>query len=522
MECVPAYGSFSLELPVKENPKPDPSWKSLFSLYQDRLPKKSEDWGFKSSRPNGKLLLSIRPPGGESLRTAEFFPYDQFVIENPAEQALEREGENWKLDLSIAPEALSAPRRLSGILVVNREKAYEVDVPVAAALSGLGPLLGLAFMGGLLLNLMPCVFPVLSIKVLGFLEHSRNGDPRLHGLSFASGILVSFWALAGLLLLLRAQGERLGWGFQLQSPAFLIALAALFVFLGLNLLGLFEIGSGWMRLGGLASGTGGLRRSFFSGALAAVVATPCTAPFMGTAIGAALALPAAAALAIFTSLALGMSFPYAALTFYPSGLRWLPRPGPWMETLKQALAFPLLATSVWLLWVLGRQLGLPSLGQMSAALWAASLFLWAWKRFDSAGARTLAGSVAALAIGAVLLGSPAPAVTWEPYSEESLRAHLLRKRDVFVNFTAAWCVTCQVNERIAFRNPEARKALKRPGLALLKADWTSRDPEITSALENLGRSGVPVYALFSPDAPPKLLPAVLTPGILVEALEKKK
>lgn len=478
-ECVPASAKLSLTLRPGERPRRDAAWRAVERRHAEDRPRPGRDLEAAARRAGDELFLRFRlPVGSPAPKSAWFFADESLVVDHAAPQPLTREGDSYELSLPPAPEAAVPPSRLSGLLVLDG-LGYEISAGVAASSTGLWAALALAFAGGLLLNLMPCVFPVLSIKVLGMLQHGRM-NARRHGLAYSAGVVASFWLLAGLLLALRARGQALGWGFQLQSPVFLGALALLFVVLAASMLGFFEVGARLTRLGRLTSGEEGLRGSFLSGALAVVVATPCTAPFMGAALGAALALPAPQALAVFTSLALGMALPYQALVSYPPALRLLPRPGAWMDRLKKALAVPLLATAAWLLWVLGLQLGAP---------WAAR---------------------------------PAGGLDWKKWSAEAVAGELAAGREVFVDFTAAWCVTCQVNERVALAAPEARAALSRPGLTLMKADWTSYDPEITQALARLGRSGVPVYVLHRPGRAPDVWPAVLTPSLVVERLAPKK
>lgn len=517
-DCVPAGGRFSLTIPVAARPRDSRVWAALWARHEPSFPRPARGWGFEAIRDASAFRLIARPPAGAPApRSVEFFPEEPLILENAAPQRLTLEGGQWSLELEPTVEESRLTRSLKGTFVLDRRDAFEVDAPVRAGPGGPWAALGLAFLGGLLLNLMPCVLPVLSIKILGFARHS-GGTARAHGLAYSSGVLVCFWLLAGLLLILRAQGERIGWGFQLQSPAIVLALAALFVVLGACLMGLLEIGVGLTRLGGLAAGLGGLRGSFLSGALAVIVATPCTAPFMGAALGAALAFPPAAALAVFTALGLGMAAPYAALSCWPAGLAWLPKPGAWMERLKQALAFPLFATAAWLLWVFGRQTGRPDLGPAAAALCALGFAFWLWKIARCARSRALTAAIAAAALLALYFGRPGPELAWEPYSAQALERHLKAGREVFVDFTADWCVTCQINERFALRSRRARAALSRSGLALMKADWTSKDPEITAALERLGRRGVPAYALYAAGRPPRLLPTILTPEIVASQL----
>ncbi|MBK8575400.1 MAG: thioredoxin family protein [Elusimicrobia bacterium] len=325
-----------------------------------------------------------------------------------------------------------------------------------------------AFLGGVLLNLMPCVLPVLSIKVIGFLETPRE-TLRRHGILYGAGVLVSFLALAGLLIFLRAGGEKLGWGFQLQSPIFVGFMAGLFFLLGLNLLGVFEIGTSLIGLGGLLGGKSAAN-AFFSGVLAVLVATPCTAPFMGSALGFALTQPAGVSLAIFGAMGFGMAFPYVLLSFFPGAVRWIPKPGGWMVRLKKGLSILFFGTCLWLLWVLAIQL------------------------------------------------KPAGVTS---YSQAKVESLLAEGRPVFVDFTAAWCITCQVNERTTLSTDKVKQAFADNGITVIIADWTNRDPAISQALEQFGRNGVPLYVLYYPGRDPVVLPTLLTPDIVIEAIKRR-
>jgi thiol:disulfide interchange protein len=449
--------------------------------------------------------------------------------------------------------------------------ALAVDMPILGmeALAGLMPVdagggglpptlwlaLGLAFLGGLLLNLMPCVFPVVSLKVLGFvkLAGERPAEVRRHGFSFAFGVLVAFWALAGLLLLLRHAGAELGWGFQLQSQGFIAFMTFLLFAIGLNLAGVFELGTSLGRLGNLAPRASGYTESALNGVLATIVATPCTAPFMGAALGFALTLSAAGSLLIFTSLAVGMAAPYVVLSLAPGLLRYLPRPGSWMETFKQALSFPLFATAAWLVWVFGHQAGVDGVLRLLLGLTLLGMAAWCWGRWGSAlnvaRASRLTGRTAAaaflfvgfalaqgsaplpaaggglgstMAAGPVGAGSDGARIQWEEFSAEAVSRHREAGRIVFVDFTAAWCLTCKVNERVALNVPEVVALVEDLDIAMLKADWTTRDPSITRALREFGRSGVPLYVVYSPDPfdAPRLLPELLTPAIVIRALHE--
>lgn len=438
---------------------------------------------------------------------------------------------------------------LRGILVVKQKGelsgkgfdkvVYQVDAPfesapTAVASSATAPpaLLGailFAFLGGLLLNLMPCVFPVLGIKVMSLLE-SSGGDvwrARLHGKVYAAGVMVSFWALTAALLLLRGAGEAVGWGFQLQQPAFVIALAFLFLGLAGNLAGFFEVGGRWMGFGSRLAEREGWSGSFFTGVLAVVVATPCSAPFMGSAIGLVISQPAWEVFGVFTSLAMGLAFPFVLLAYWPSLLRRMPRPGNWMVRVKEFFAFPMLATVLWLLWVLGQQRGLDAV-----ILCAFGLLLLSFAAWTQAHSHTRLGKVLAfvLAILALVVGfsplkygaSPKVGVegAWQIYSDAALKNALAEKKPVFVDFTAAWCLTCQVNKKLVLDREGMQEFFRERGVTLLLADWTNRDSEITNALARYGRIGVPLYLSFRKgEAQPQVLPQVLTESIVRQSLE---
>ncbi|MFW5927017.1 MAG: protein-disulfide reductase DsbD family protein, partial [Wenzhouxiangella sp.] len=397
---------------------------------------------------------------------------------------------------------------------------------------GWGLALLLALAGGVLLNLMPCVFPVLSIKALS-LTAGAGHDQRAHALAYTAGVLLSFAVLAGVLLALRAGGEAIGWGFQLQSPWVVGILIYLLFALALSLSGLFEFGSRLMGAGQQLTERGGVSGSFFTGILACVVASPCTAPFMGAALGAAVLMPWPMAMAVFLALGLGLALPILALSFSPALARRLPRPGPWMETFKQAMAFPLYLAVVWLLWVLGRQVGADGLAAVLAGLVVLAFVLWLGGRRDhgptlaalrhTAVALGLISALAALAAGVRFDtdGRTPEAGDWERWSPERL-AELREDPDraVLVNMTADWCVTCLVNERVALDTGAVREALEANDVVYLKGDWTRRDETITEYLAEFGRNGVPLYVLYPRDGgEPKVLPQVLSPGLVVDAIE---
>lgn len=388
----------------------------------------------------------------------------------------------------------------------------------------------LALLGGIILNLMPCVFPVLSIKVMSLARADRARLP-LHGWAYTAGI-VSCFALFGIALLAaRAGGEAIGWGFQLQSPALIAALAYLFFILGLSLSGLISIGTRWMGTGQALTEKTGLGGSYFTGVLAAVVASPCTAPFMGAALGFALTQPALVSLSVFVALGLGMALPLLLLCYVPALARRLPRPGHWMETLKQALAFPLYLTAVWLLWVLGRQAGSDAIIAVCTGAVAIAFGCWLAGRSTRTAAghgvrwvAVIAAWVIAIVLPLQLLNQPVEESRWQAYTPERLQQLRAEGRPVFINLTADWCITCLANERVTLGTDEITRAFDRHGVATLKGDWTNREPQITRLLEDYGRSGVPLYLWFPAghQGPGEILPQILTRSRILEALSSQK
>jgi thiol:disulfide interchange protein DsbD len=402
----------------------------------------------------------------------------------------------------------------------------------------------LAFAGGIVLNLMPCVLPVLSLKIFDFVQRAGNKRGRVfaHGLSFTAGTVVSFWALAGLLLVLRRTGQGLGWGFQLQSPSFLVILCALFTFFALHLFGVFEMGYLFTRLQ-RGHEQEGLAGSFLAGVTATLVATPCTGPFMGTALAYAFTQTAVVSFLVFTALALGVAFPYLLLSSAPGLARFLPKPGAWMENLKQFMGFPLLATVVWLAWVFGRQTGIDSMAMLLSLLLVAGLSAWIlgkWMHLRHPGHIRLTAALVALVmflptLGWVLSGvrhlppmiAPSTSeaaqgsgkISWGTYTPERLASLRTAGKAVFIDFTADWCLTCKVNEKAALNRPEVARAFADKGIVALKADWTNSDEAVTKALEAYGRNSIPLYVYYPADGVDfKILPQVLTPTGVIEAL----
>lgn len=394
-----------------------------------------------------------------------------------------------------------------------------------------------ALIGGLILNLMPCVFPVLGLKIVGFV-HQAGEDRRqvtAHGLAFTSGVLVSFLGLAILLALFRAGGEQLGWGFQLQSAGFVFALAVVMLVFALNLSGVFEFGVGATGIGSELQMKSGLMGTFFTGFLATVVATPCSAPFLAPALGAALTLPIGQSFLVFTAIGIGLSLPYLALSIYPDAIKLLPKPGRWMETFKQVMAFPLYATVAFLLWVLAGQTSEEGFLSVALAMVLIAMAVWAYGRWNAPGAdaksaRFGAAALVVLFAAGAWVGWPRalPAagasstaeLVWEKWSPEAVAAARAENRIVYVDFTARWCATCQTNKKLVFHSPDVLQAFADKRVAALKADWTNKDPAITAELAKYQRSAIPFNLVYTPGAAePQILPEILTPGIVLKAID---
>jgi thiol:disulfide interchange protein DsbD len=556
--CIPGRAAFSFTLPVSGTPALDPAVRDGFARARDALPAVETGWTFELATGETALRLTATPPPGAApLTTWTVFPVDKEVITSSAAQPWERVGDTYVMTLERAVTVNPLPDRFRAVLVSEPGMAADpgraalaVDLPFTSAStappahgpSAAPPPRGLlvislfAFLGGLILNLMPCVFPVISLKILGFVKQAGE-DPRAvwhHGLVFAAGVLVSFWLLAGLLLALRAGGESIGWGFQLQSPPVLIGLSLLFVTLALNLFGVFEFGMSLTSVGGEAERKGGWSGSFFSGCLATVIATPCTAPFMGAALSYALTQPPAVGMTVFTFLALGMASPYLVLSRYPALLKKLPRPGPWMETMKQIMGFLLLATVAWLYWVLAALVTAHTLTVVVASFVLAGFGAWVLGKWDTLSranpvrwrARAIGvaclGGALALGLGNIdraEAGTAAAGGAWEPWSPERIAELEAEGRPYFIDFTAKWCLTCQVNKLTVLRTGDIAEQFQARNVATLTADWTDEDPRITAALAALGRQSVPVY-VFSDGtgAPPRILPEILTKSIIRDAL----
>jgi thiol:disulfide interchange protein DsbD len=577
-ECIPEEGNFTLRLPVQGSTAlHGRAFEASFAAAPSELP--GADSRLEPAGNQLKVSLAGLPAAwrGQPL---EFFPETSGLIEPGSPWTQTWDGERWTASVPLSPQRSDSPAQVPLVVALANppgegpgSPGVRLDVPVQGAWPTAAPLpaavpdaltaaleqnaaraaappassappitlwaalLG-ALIGGMILNLMPCVFPVLAIKVLSFAKHADDrAAHRAHGLAYTAGVVLSFLALGGLLLGLRSAGEAIGWGFQLQSPAVVAALAVLFTLIGLNLAGLFEFGSV------LPSSVANLQArnptadAFLTGVLATAIASPCTAPFMGASLGLAIGLPTVQALAVFGALGLGMALPYMAASWWPAVARALPRPGAWMNTFRQFMAFPMFATVVWLLWVLGQQSGIDGAAALLMLLVVLALLVWALGlRGRGRTAITSLSLVGLLWLGWTVgpsvtrlqaadsasapIATAVAGLSWRPWTPELQAASLAEGRPVFVDFTAAWCVTCQYNKRSTLADASLLADLAAKNVALMRADWTRRDPAITAELARLGRNGVPVYAIYQNGQAPQLLSEVLSVAEVRAALGK--
>lgn len=569
--CVPEPLTLSLVLPVAEGaPPPDPDHGAAVERTLSQVPRPAPITARITRIEGGLSLAAVGGPLAEGpVKWAYFFPFKGGLIDHAAAQAGQAGPRGLTLTLKpgrgLTPEALAggiegvlqtdrgawtvmaepgaAPEGASGGAALADPDAAKAGTTGAVSIPDLLKAALLALLGGLVLNLMPCVFPVLAMKAASLAKGAHDpAQARRDGVMFLAGVLAAFAALAGLLLALRAGGEAVGWGFQLQSPPATGGLALLMLAVGLNLSGVYSVGAGLQGAGSgpLARLPGGAG-SFFTGVLAVVVAAPCTAPFMAAALGAALVMPWPAAMAVFLMLGLGLALPYLAVSLSPGLLRRLPKPGPWMERLRGVLAFPMYGAAAWLVWVFARQTGGEALGLILLAGVLAAFGLWLvginQARRAEGGTAVFSAVAAALAlisafaltvVAARTPPAPEPGRTSEgaalgsrPWSPQAVSAALAEGRPVLVNFTADWCVTCKINERAALSSPRLAEAMARTNAVYLVGDWTRRDDAITRELARHDRSGVPLYLLYRPDqAEPRILPQLLTEGLVIEALER--
>jgi len=588
--CIPENAELHLTLPSSAGTAAgaslDTEHASLFADARKELPGTAP--ATSADVRGDRIVLTLGKDWGGTLaqiQSLAFFPYEDGVIEYAAPQTVTRGPGVLELAIKLGyqPPTAGPVRGLLLATEADGSTTRAVPLEIAASFSpaataraapasatpqflpsvkaggtGLGsavavvpavaatpvPLaLLLALLGGLVLNLMPCVFPVLSIKAIGLVEQAKKHPTavRIKGLMFAAGVLCSMLTLALVLLALRAGGEQIGWGFQLQSPLFVTLMAYLLLGVGLNLSGVFEVGGGLAGLGDSLTQGDGYAASFFTGVLTTLVATPCTAPFMATAVGAALTEAPLVALSIFATLGFGLALPYLLLSFAPVLRRALPKPGAWMDTLKQVFAFPMYASAAWLLWVLAQQTAVLGLGAALAGAVLIGLAAWSYQKAKSGGPKSrAAGLITAVCavVTAVLLpvqiarvSAPAAATAgaraaadaddgWQPYDASRLAALTAEGKPVLVNFTASWCLTCLVNERNAFGDAAVDQVFRAKGVTLMKGDWTNRDPKITKALSSFGRAGVPLYVVYNAKpgtADPEVLPQLLSAAVVRDA-----
>ncbi len=557
-ECIPQEAELQLDLPVLSRGVKGGHGSPLIANALAALPLESP-WPFRLQAQGEHLYLNVQGLAKSKalINKILFYPDAWGKVVHNEQQILSVAGDSLQLQLKIGDEPLRQGEVLSGVLAVTEEtnnglitRGYSVSVPLTPAPvtesndTGVDLLLGtalvLALLGGLILNLMPCVFPVLSIKALSLIQQADN-DPletRLHGWAYTGGIQLSFLLLGVLLIVLKSGGAEIGWGFQFQSPLFVLLVAYLLFAVGLSLSGVFTIGGSIVGVGSNLARRSGYTGSFFTGVLASIVATPCTAPFMGAALGFALTQPPLIQMAVFQSLGLGLALPYLFLSHWPSLQQRLPKPGIWMERLKQGFAFPMYAASVWLVWVLAQQAGTNAIAFALAGMVAIAFAAWLYEitKLSATKTRFSGASVATLALFAALFGSiyainslAANVQTggvlshdqnWEPYSSSRLKELRAAGKPVFINFTAAWCISCLVNEKVALSQKAVIDSFKHEGITYLKGDWTNRDVEITRVLADFDRSGVPLY-LFYPAGTaekPIILPQILTPELVTRVV----
>ncbi|MDR0781869.1 MAG: thioredoxin family protein [Pseudomonadales bacterium] len=560
--CIPGGAQVELELSVQRQglaPGND-AFAYGFAATRAALPRADINLTSSFGIRGGKLELLVQATENifEGATAIRFIPDTHRIVDYLAPQRITTQFSSLQLSQALHPRPVQAlPERLGGLLLVTtapgQQVAYQIQAqPDPLAMSAAAefsthaapalPLylvFGFALLGGLILNLMPCVFPVLSLKVLS-LAHSAHGpqhEQRWHGIAYTGGVLVSFLVLALALLLLQAGGAAIGWGFQLQHPWFVGALVFLFFVMGLSMSGVVEFGASLMGVGADLQEREGYSGSFFTGVLASVVASPCTAPFMGAALGFAFTQNMPVALTVFLALGLGMALPFLVLSFVPALARLLPKPGAWMLGFRQFLAFPLYATAVWLLWVLGHQGGVDAMALVAGGCVLLALAAWSWQRRHRRGGIWhqvwLVVSLASVTLAGATLFSPflrtndavattaeTHDTTVEPYSAARFAALRAAGKPVFVNMTAAWCITCLVNEKVALSSAAVASAMTEKGVTYLKGDWTNNDPAITEVLRHYDTSGVPLYLLFpaDPNASADVLPQILTEGVVLEAL----
>ena len=544
--CIPGKAKVELQLPEASVPA------ALFEKAAAALPQSTGNITLRAWRLDPKKVFLEYP--GDAGDKADFFASSNEANFDTAPV--------WQAGKGLEIPVQEKDQRLQGVLGIEQggqrkgllidvaidprapEKPLNASAPLAASGAGVSfwsAILG-GFVAGMILNLMPCVFPVLSLKALSLVRHNQEGPKAqwMQGWVYTAGVLVSIWAIAAPLLLVTSGTSSLGWGYQMQSPFFVTLLAALFLGIALNLFGLFEVGEGLTQLGSLAEGKEGYSESFWSGIVATVSATPCTGPFMGAVLGYAVTQPAPVAFLVFTVLGFGIAFPYLLLCGVPATRRWLPRPGAWMESFKLAMGFPMLGAMVWFIYILANLLSAEGLGLVLGGLVTMSLGAWIFGRwgYSPEASIRLKGKLAAAVIGLAGVGTAATVahssdyghrshvqvaeshggLTWEPFTPEKLDELRKAGKPVFIDFTAAWCINCKVNEKLTLSDASVVQAFQTGQVVTLKADWTQRDETIGKFLATFGRTGVPFYVFYPANGEPRPLPEAITPAIVKQAL----
>ena len=546
--CVPANGQVSITL-KKGLPSPT-AHQALFQRTLSTLPRPpNQRWDIQVSFQNHTYTLTVRDTTGKDNFQQDniyfFGKADTIQPSLPQKKQILPNG----FTLELPAQDAFPKKRLSGIL--KRSGTWFDDAPVAGLLidipvalytppakpeektiSPLSKWLALGFLGGLILNFMPCVFPIIGIKILSFVQQAQQRRIKIiqSGLLFTAGTLISFWILAGIVFFLKSKGTEVGWGFQLQKPVFVLAITYLVFAFGLSLNGVFEIGYSLTRVGNRLPHTQGAFHSFLSGVFATLLATPCAAPFLAPALGFALILEKTESFLIFTAIALGFSFPYLLLSLFPSALKWLPKPGAWMETFKQAMGFLLHATAVYLIWVLLGQIDSDAVLGILLSFVGLAMACWAYGHVVSKAPHVnrymkivvifLWGGFCVIYLGIATLAPQKEAgITWETWSPSYVQTLQQEGRIIYVDFTARWCATCQINKRV-YQDKKVIQAFRKAQVVALKADWTQKDARITQTLKEFGRAAVPFNLFYTPEGNTFVLPEILTSNKVLEALRK--
>lgn len=539
--CISEEKSLTLTLPVSATSQPNEGARGLFEKARASQPVEAKALEIAAISEGNDIQLRVE--GAMQGTPTDFIPNNPFLQPASAGGSISRDGDAWVIQLKRNyKDGLDNPivqgKDFSGILVGSpsfKVPTTQIGSPPAKSLplSKYFPILGGMLLGGLILNLMPCVFPVIGLKIMGFVQQAGEDRKKiaLHGVSFTAGVLASFGVISGILFAARAAAgtgaDSIGWGYQLQNPWVVLTLMLLMFVLALNMFGLFELGTSATSVGGSLQSKQGLSGSFFSGVLATIVATPCSAPFLGVAIGAAIALPAFQFFCAFAAMAIGLSLPYLILSIFPRLINFLPRPGAWMESFKQAMSFFLFATAGYLLWVYAGQIGLDQLLGPIFGLSIIALGVWIYGRWNLPHLAKRTRGIALVltvvfVVGGFMLAKPPEksSLVWQPWSQEKVDTLLAEGTPVFVDFTAQWCATCQVNKKRAYSD-EVIALMAKKGIVALKADKTNPDAKIEAKLQELGRSAIPVNVLFMPGKEPIITPEILSPGYLVELFNKE-